>query len=260
MSTPLPDLAWVVARRVRHRDHAALLAVGRRHRRYRRHLTRLRFLLVIALDIAASSAVGWFSGFSALVLIAALDAAAAPFANAVAALIASSVAFGLTVGLSHQGVELASTDRSRARVRRHRVCRRRIRTDRSSALGAPDPRDQPRVGSRFGSRHQARACQKFWRSSSTCSSSSKNRCRGRTSSSTSRHSIPKAKKTSCEPRRWPGRMPIFTAGRSCASARASSAILRWNSARCSWSTCRKNRARLRCRSRRPRTAAWSSPS
>jgi diguanylate cyclase (GGDEF)-like protein len=108
VAAPLPDFAWVVL--VAYGIAATLLSLpsGADVADAARALSQLRFLLVIALDIAAASAVGWYSGFSALVLVAALDAAAAPFANAVAALITSSVAYGLAVGLSHAGAELAS--------------------------------------------------------------------------------------------------------------------------------------------------------
>jgi diguanylate cyclase (GGDEF)-like protein len=108
IGTALPDFAWAIL--VPYGIAATLLSLPASSDTADTAavLPRLRFIAVILLDIGAASAVGWFSGFSALVLIAALDAAAAPLANAVAALLASAVSYGLAVGLSHNGAELAS--------------------------------------------------------------------------------------------------------------------------------------------------------
>lgn len=109
ISTPLPDVAWAFL--IVYGIAATLLSLpagGEIAADTAGVLPRLRFLTVILLDIVAASAVGWYSGFSALVLVAALDAAAAPMANAVATLISSAIAYGLAVGLSHKGAELAS--------------------------------------------------------------------------------------------------------------------------------------------------------
>jgi len=108
ISTPLPDLAWAFL--LVYGIAATLLSLpaGGEIADTAGVLSRLRFVAVILLDIGAASAVGWFSGFSALVLIAALDAAAAPMINAIVALIATAVSYGLADGLSHPRVELAS--------------------------------------------------------------------------------------------------------------------------------------------------------
>ena len=67
----------------------------------------LRTWAVIALDVAAAAAVGWYSGFSLLTIVPALDAAALPLAAALAAVGAAALAYGLSDGLAHYGSDLA---------------------------------------------------------------------------------------------------------------------------------------------------------
>ncbi|HKW45539.1 MAG TPA: GAF domain-containing protein, partial [Candidatus Eremiobacteraceae bacterium] len=107
IAVPLPDMAWVVLLAYGAATTLLSLPSIKDIAESGGSLPQARFALVIALDIAAASAVGWYSGFSALVLIAALDSAAAPIAHALAAVITSAVAYGLAVGLSHAGTELA---------------------------------------------------------------------------------------------------------------------------------------------------------
>ena len=108
IATPLPILAWAVL--PAYAVAAALLSLPARSDSTDTGgmLPRLRFLVVVLLDIGAASAVAWFSGFSSLVLVAGLDAAGAPLASAAVLLVVSAVAYGLAVGLSHDGTDLAS--------------------------------------------------------------------------------------------------------------------------------------------------------
>jgi diguanylate cyclase (GGDEF)-like protein len=69
-------------------------------------LPALRFWLVAALDIAAAAAVGWYSGFSLLIVVVALDAAALPLGAAVVLLLGSALAYGLADGLAHVDSDL----------------------------------------------------------------------------------------------------------------------------------------------------------
>lgn len=108
MTSPLPIFAWAVL--PAYGVAAALLSMpaGTDPTDTAGMLPRFRFLAVVLLDIGAACAVAWYSGFSALVLVAGLDAAAAPLASAVILLVVSAVAYGLATGLSHDGTDLAS--------------------------------------------------------------------------------------------------------------------------------------------------------
>jgi diguanylate cyclase (GGDEF)-like protein len=70
-------------------------------------LPSIRFWIVVVLDVAASAAVGWYSGFSLLIVVAALDAAALPLGAAVIVLLVAAVAYGLADGLAHVDSDLA---------------------------------------------------------------------------------------------------------------------------------------------------------
>jgi len=69
-------------------------------------LPSLRFWAVTALDIAAAAVVGWYSGFSLLIVVAALDAAALPIGAAIVVLLVSAIAYGLADGLAHVDSDL----------------------------------------------------------------------------------------------------------------------------------------------------------
>jgi diguanylate cyclase (GGDEF)-like protein len=71
-------------------------------------MPRWRLAAVTLLDVAAAAIVGWYSGFSALVMLAGLDVAAEQVVTAIAVLIISAVAYGVTAGLSHEGADLAT--------------------------------------------------------------------------------------------------------------------------------------------------------
>ncbi len=60
----------------------------------------------IALDVTAAAVVGWYSGFSLLIALVALDAAALPFTFALGVLIVAALAYGFADGLAHEGADL----------------------------------------------------------------------------------------------------------------------------------------------------------